>query len=169
MSASIFPILSWHVLGWDHNAVMGTADDMLVVFDTDCLMCSAWVHFIFRHERLPTSTFISAWSDEGLALAASHGLTAESLDRTYLVVLDGKPLIKSDATLAILDRLHAPWRWANALRFLPRTWRDWIYDRMARNRYHWFGRKDQCFWPPEGQGARFMQGPPRSTVLPDHR
>lgn len=169
MSAFIFPMVSWHVLEWEHDADMGNADDMLVVFDTDCLMCSAWVHFILRHERHPTSTFVSAWSEAGLALAAEHGFTAESLDRTYLVVLEGKPLIKSDATLAILDRLRAPWRWAKALRFLPRTWRDWFYDRMARNRYHWFGRKDQCFLPPKGQGARFIQGPPRSTVLPDHR
>ena len=169
MSAFRFPTFSWHVLGLAHNAGMKTADEMLVIFDTDCLMCSAWVHFILRHERLPSSTFISAWSKEGIAIAAAHGLTAESLDRTYLVVLKGKPLVKSDATLAILNRLDAPWRWATALRFLPRRLRDWFYDRIASNRYRWFKRKEQCFRPPEGQGARFIQGPPRSTVLPDHR
>ncbi len=148
---------------------MRTTDELIVVFDTDCLMCSAWVHFILRHERVPSAKFVSAWSKDGLALAVKHELSPENLDQTYLVVLQGKPLIKSDATLAIIATLNAPWRWATALRLLPRPLRDWFYDRMANNRYRWFGRRDQCFLPPEGQRARFVQGPPRSAVLPDHR
>ena len=148
---------------------MGNPTDLTIVFDTDCLMCSAWVRFILRHESEPTARFVSAWSKEGLAIAGQHNLTAQDLDRTYLVAFGGEPLTKSDATFAIFKTLHAPWRWVTLLSILPRSFRDRFYDLMARNRYRWFGQKDQCFLPPEGQHARFVLGPPRSAVLPDHR
>jgi len=148
---------------------MKQTHDLTIVFDTDCLMCSAWVGFILRHERAPSARFMSAWSDAGLALAARHQLSPKDLDATYLVVAGGAPLTKSDATLAIFQRLHAPWRWAVVFRVLPKGVRDWFYDRMAKNRYRLFGQQDQCFVPPEGQQDRFTLGPPRSAAMPDHR
>lgn len=148
---------------------METQTDLIVVFDTDCVMCSKWVRFILRHEHKPSARFVSAWSKQGLALAADHRLTPQDLDETYLVVSDGHGLIKTDATFAIFKTLKSPWRWLSVLRFTPRPLRDWFYDRMARNRYRWFGRQDQCFLPLIGQSARFTSGPPRSSVFPDHR
>ena len=139
------------------------------MFDTDCVMCSAWVRFVLRHERAPAARFVSAWSEQGLALAAEHGLAPRDLDDTYLVLSGGRALTRSEATLAIISTLRAPWSWASASRIVPPPLRDWFYERMARNRYRWFGRRDQCFLPPEGQQARFVPGPPRSAALPDHR
>ena len=148
---------------------METQNGLIVIFDTDCLMCSAWVNFVLRHERTPSAKFVSAWSQQGLALAADHSLTPQDLDTTYLVLSDGRGLTKTDATFAIFKSLKVPWCWVAVLRFAPRPVRDWFYDRLAKNRYRWFGRQDQCFLPPPGQSARFVPGPPRSSVLPDHR
>jgi predicted DCC family thiol-disulfide oxidoreductase YuxK len=33
------------------------------------------------------------------------------------------------------------------LLLLPRPWRDWLYERIAKNRYAIFGRKDSCDIP----------------------
>ena len=46
----------------------------VIVFDTDCLLCSGMVRFVLRHERDNALHFAGAWSDEGLSLAARHGL-----------------------------------------------------------------------------------------------
>ncbi len=148
---------------------METRTGLIIIFDTDCLMCSAWVNFILRHEQEPSARFVSAWSHEGLAQAADYLLTPQDLDTTYLVISDGVGLTKTDATFAIFRSLKAPWCWVAVLRFMPRPMRDWFYDRMAKNRYRWFGRQDQCFLPSKEQSARFVPGPPRSLVLPDHR
>jgi predicted DCC family thiol-disulfide oxidoreductase YuxK len=59
---------------------------MVVVFDTDCVLCSSWVHFIVQHESDHTTRFMSAWSDQGRALARQYGLTEADLQLTYLVV-----------------------------------------------------------------------------------
>lgn len=148
---------------------METQTDLIVVFDTDCLMCSAWVQFILRNESRPTTRFVSAWSEHGLALGGLHNLTPQDLDETYLVVSDGNGFTKTDATFEVFKYLKGPWRFFRVFRVFPRPLRDWFYDRMARNRYRWFGRQNQCFVPPEGQHTRFVSGPPRSSIFPDHR
>lgn len=147
---------------------MDNRSSLSIVFDTDCVMCSAWVRFILRHECGPVAHFVSAWSETGLEIASVHGLSIEDLDRTYLVILDGQALTKSDATFAIFATLKPPWRWVLMFKHAPRPARNWVYDVMAKYRYRWFGRKDCCFIPEKDQSARFVLGPPRSSVLPDH-
>jgi hypothetical protein len=63
-----------------------TADRPVVVFDTDCVLCSGMVSFVLAHERAPELRFAGAWSDEGLALAARHGFSRPDLDETFLVL-----------------------------------------------------------------------------------
>ena len=41
-------------------------------------------------------------------------------------------------------------------RVLPRALRDRAYDVVARNRYRWFGRYDQCALPPPHVRERFI-------------
>ncbi len=100
--------------------------------------------------------FVNAWSPTGLALAERHGLDRAALARTYLVIDNGLGLTRSDAGLALLAHLKAPWRWLGWLRLLPRTLRDAAYDLVARNRYQWFGRKAQCFVPTPDMRHRFV-------------
>ena len=44
------------------------------------------------------------------------------------------------------------------LRVLPRGVQDWLYARLARNRYRWFGRAQMCALPDERFRARLMRG-----------
>ncbi|MFS8048773.1 thiol-disulfide oxidoreductase DCC family protein [Rhizobium sp. BR 314] len=140
---------------------MNRTDDRsstIIVFDTDCVLCSAWVHFILRHERDQKIKFVSAWSNEGMSLAARHNLTVDDLDETYLVVEDGRGLVRSDAGLALLGHLSMPWRTLRILSIFPRSFRDIVYAFIARNRYRWFGHSENCFVPPQGQSHRFVNG-----------
>lgn len=57
------------------------------VFDSDCILCSRWVHLILKHERDREIIFVSAWSQQGEALAAKHSLSPHDLDATYMFIL----------------------------------------------------------------------------------
>ena len=127
-----------------------------IVFDTDCILCSAWVHFLLRHERERRMVFLSAHSVEGAALAAAHGMDAAALNRSYLVVAGGRGHVRSDAGLVLITQLRWPLRALGVLRLLPPPLRDLVYDLVARNRYRWFGRKTACFLPPPDQRHRFV-------------
>lgn len=83
----------------------------IIVFDTDCVLCSGMVAFVLAHERDKTLRFAGAWSEKGLELAARYGLTKSDLDETFLVISEDRALARSDAGFEILRHLRAPWRW----------------------------------------------------------
>lgn len=56
-------------LAWRCGAVYADVMPPTVVFDSDCVLCSQWVHLILRHERRRDIFFIGAWSERGSALA----------------------------------------------------------------------------------------------------
>ena len=63
--------------------------------------------------------------------------------------------LKSEAVLRILDEIGGFWRPVSWLRIVPRSIRDTGYDWIARNRYRWFGRYDECIVPDPEARARF--------------
>ena len=129
----------------------------VIVFDTDCVLCSGMVAFVLAHEAAPTLRFAGAWSAEGLAMAARHGFSRADLDETFLVIAGERVLTRSDAGLLVLRHLRAPWRWlAGPLHLVPRALRDAAYGFVAKRRYRWFGRKTNCTLVPPAQRHRFI-------------
>jgi predicted DCC family thiol-disulfide oxidoreductase YuxK len=74
------------------------------------------------------------------AAAALEPFPAAARADALIVVADGRAYVRSDAALAVVARLNAPWPALDVLRFVPRALRDAAYDTVARNRYRWFGR-----------------------------
>ncbi len=128
----------------------------MIVFDTDCVLCSGMVRFVLAHERDDHLQFVGAWSDHGLALAARHGFTKADLNDTFLVLAGEAVHTRSDAGLLLLSKLRAPWRWLGVLRTVPRPWRNAAYNLVARRRYQWFGQVKDCFVVPPGNAHRFL-------------
>ena len=126
-----------------------------IVFDTRCTLCNKWVQFLLRHEADDRMRFVGAWTPTGSTLAAHHGVGPQDLQRTYLVIVNGIALTRSDAGLALLARLKMPWRWLTLLRFVPRPVRDAAYDLVARKRYRWFGTTQACLVPGPEARNRF--------------
>ena len=73
-----------------------------------------------------------------------------------VVVEDGRAYLKSDAALRIARHLAGPWRLLSLLRIVPRSVRDWAYDRFAERRYRWLGRSDECLVPTPELRERFL-------------
>jgi predicted DCC family thiol-disulfide oxidoreductase YuxK len=137
--------------------------DGLIVFDGECRFCSASVDLALSLDPGGATRFTPIQSPYGLLLAAEHGL--DPTDPTTFVFFDhGRPLQRSDGALAFAARLHRPWRWAAAVRVVPRPLRDGLYDLIARNRYRWFGRRDRCRMPRPGEAARFALAPPATPA-----
>ena len=53
-------------------------------------------------------------------------------------------------------QLGRGWRLLSVLRAIPRPIGDWLYDRVARNRYALFGRTEHCMLPPREWRDRFI-------------
>ncbi|BCG91885.1 thiol-disulfide oxidoreductase DCC family protein [Mesorhizobium sp. 131-2-1] len=118
----------------------------LIVFDGVCVFCSGFVRTVVRLDREKRFRFATAQSPLGEALFRKHGLRTDSYD-TSLTLVDNEAFTQLDGFIAVMAELGWPWRAAKALLVLPRPLRDWIYDRVAKNRYALFGRKDSCEIP----------------------
>lgn len=128
----------------------------IVVFDTDCVLCSGMVRFVLTHERGPDLLFAGAGSATGVTLAERHGFTRADLNDTFLVIEEGRALTRSDAGIALARRLRRPWGWLAVLRVIPRPVRDAVYGFVARHRYQWFGRRPACLVVEPRHRSRFL-------------
>lgn len=131
-------------------------DHPLVIFDGVCNLCEASVNFIIRHDPDGVFRFVPSQTPLGEALQQQYGLNTSSLD-TVVLVRDGEAFTESEAAAQIAREFGGPWRLLGWVRFVPRPLRDWVYRRIAANRYAWFGRKDVCMLPTPEIRSRFLE------------
>lgn len=118
----------------------------LIVFDAVCVLCSGFVQWVIRRDRQGRFRFTSAQGPLGQALYRDLGLDPVQFE-TNLLVVDGVAYGRLAGIIEIVTRLGGVWRAAALLRLLPASLGDGIYDRVARNRYALFGRRETC-WAP---------------------
>jgi predicted DCC family thiol-disulfide oxidoreductase YuxK len=129
------------------TTVPGFPDDRpLIVFDGVCVLCSGFARFVVRQDRQAQFRFTAAQSPLGQSLFRHYGLETVNYE-TNLLVVDGRAFGKLAAVCGIMRRLGGWWRLAGVLRFVPPGIGNWLYDRVARNRYRLFGRSETCIVP----------------------
>jgi predicted DCC family thiol-disulfide oxidoreductase YuxK len=135
------------------------AESPVLLFDGVCNLCHGVVQFILRHDPRGQFRFAALQSDAGQALLATHdlGSIAAGADPDTVVLVDGgRAYQRSAAVLQVAKRLGWPWRLLTIGRILPLSWRDALYDYVARHRYHWFGHRNECLLPTPARQVRFL-------------
>lgn len=118
----------------------------IIVFDAECLLCSANAQFVLNHDRQGRFLLASMQGEAGSALYRRFGI--DPADPDTLIVVEGDRVRRdSDAILAIWTGLGWPWRAGTMFRLVPRALRDLVYRWVARHRYRLFGRRDTCWLP----------------------
>jgi len=125
-------------------AVSGIPDGV-VLYDGICVLCSFWFRFVVRRDPGARFRFAQIQGSYGQALAGRLGIDPNVPETNVFITAD-VAYFRSDAPLQILRRLPG-WRWTGVLLAVPRPVRDWLYDRVARNRYRLFGRTETCLMP----------------------
>jgi len=144
-------------MNWDAVDAPDLTRD-LIVFDGDCVLCSRWARFVHERDSAGRFAFVAMQSPYGRQLAARFGIDA-GRPETNLAVINRRVFFKSDTALAILGALPA-WRWTGAARLAPRPMRNWFYDRIARHRYQWFGRRECCWAGDPAFAGRILDQTP---------
>lgn len=129
-------------------------ENSVILFDGVCNLCNGFVGFIIERDHHQIFRFSSLQSEFGQATLKAHQLP---LNEFYSVILmeDGQVFQKSDAVLRIAHHLPG-YKWLSVFEFLPRFFRDLIYELVARNRYRLFGRQDSCMLPSKELLGRFL-------------
>jgi predicted DCC family thiol-disulfide oxidoreductase YuxK len=138
---------------WQPKAIEGVPDG-LVLFDGVCVLCSGWVRFLIERDRSQFFRFTPIQSAYGRALAQRLGIDAETPE-TNAVILGGHAYFKADSAIQALTCVPR-WGWVRIFSILPRPVRNWLYDRIARNRYQLFGKTESCMVPTPELMRRFV-------------
>ena len=128
--------------------------DNVILFDGECHFCDRSVQFIIKRDPNGRYLFASLQSDIGRELLKKHRVSAH-IDSLVLIE-DGHYYVKSTAALRICRNLTAMWKIMHTLIIIPAPIRDFFYDVFAKNRYKWFGKKDQCELPSPDIKKRFL-------------
>ncbi len=126
----------------------------LILFDGHCHMCSRVVQLILKFDRNKMFLFAPLESDAGLFWKGKRQIP-ESVD-SIILIEENCFLIKSDAVLKIARQLGGLFKFLLIFRVIPRSWRNRVYDLIARNRFRWFGRRESCMMPTREQRKRFI-------------
>lgn len=127
----------------------------LLLFDGVCNLCNGLVRFIIPHDRKELFRFAPLTSDIGKKIVArSH--EAASLD-TLVYLRKDRLFTRSSAALYVARDLGGIWAVAFIFMLVPSFIRDAVYDLVARKRYGWWGRSEQCMVPMRELRSRFLE------------
>ena len=143
----------------DATLDLSDVPDGTVLYDGVCVLCSRWFRFVATRDQQARFRFTPIQGDYGRKLAIRLGIDPDA-PQTNAAIIDGMAYVRSDAGLRILRELPG-WSWTSVLLRVPRAPRDWLYDRVARNRYRLFGRTETCMIPDAELSRHLLaeQGP----------
>ena len=123
------------------------------IFDGYCNLCNRSIDLLIRWDKKRVFTYANLESE----FAKKHGLSAMDIEKdTVILYRQGTTYFESSAVIEISKSLGWPLRILSWGVIVPKPLRDSIYRWIARNRYTWFGKKDQCRLPSAEEAALFM-------------
>lgn len=128
----------------------------IVLFDGVCNFCNSSVNFIIENDKKDVFRFSSLQSVFGQKYLSKFNLPAYYFS-TLILIEDERFYVRSSAALRIAKHLSLPYNLLYIFIFVPPFIRNIFYDLISRNRYKWFGKKDQCRIPNAEERAKFIE------------
>ena len=113
------------------------------------------MNFVIKRDKKDVFRFAALQEGVGKELIASYNIDSAKTDSIVLIE-NGKAYVKSTAALRAARYLPGAWPLLYCFMIVPRFIRNWVYDIIARNRYKWYGKKDQCMIPTPELRAKFL-------------
>ena len=136
---------------------MGTPDTIdapVILFDGVCNLCNHSVQFVIKHDTASRFRFSALQSTFGQQQLDKYNFDKNKL-HSIVLISNGKVYDRSRAALEIARKLNGLWPLLYVFVIVPPFIRNFVYDWIARNRYRWFGKTDECMIPTPELKARF--------------
>ncbi|WP_420860953.1 thiol-disulfide oxidoreductase DCC family protein [Algirhabdus cladophorae] len=128
----------------------------IAFMDADCALCSHGARMIHWLDRQDAFRICPVQTQLGHAILHHYNMSAEDPE-SWLILDQGRMYSDLDA-LAYLGRRTGGWgHFLRIVLIFPKPLRDWMYTRVARNRYALFGRGDMCALPDPAFQRRLMR------------
>ncbi|MBC9797086.1 thiol-disulfide oxidoreductase DCC family protein [Sinomicrobium weinanense] len=128
----------------------------LILFDGVCNLCNSSVQFVIKRDKKDIFRFAALQSELGQKLLKERGIIPDKTDSIIVIEPDVAYYTRSQAAIEIASEMGGGWPLLRIFQYIPRPLRDSLYNLIAKNRYNWFGRKDQCMIPTPELKAKFL-------------
>ena len=118
----------------------------IIFFDGICNLCTGAVQFVIKHDPTHRFRFASLQSEVGQQLLKQYNLPADEFG-SFILLEKGKVYTRSSAALRVSKKLTGLWPVLYAFMIVPAFIRNGVYNWIAKNRYQWFGKKEECWIP----------------------
>ena len=116
----------------------------ILFYDGTCAFCHGVVRFVLPRDKYDLLKF-SPLQGETIK---KKNIDTKGLDSIILYAENGETLYKSDAAIALLERLGGFWSvLAKIVKVIPRSIRDMLYHLIAKIRYKLAGKTENQICP----------------------
>ncbi|KAJ6318553.1 hypothetical protein OIU76_013996 [Salix suchowensis] len=117
----------------------------VVVYDGVCHLCHRGVKWVIEADKYRKIKFCCLQSKAAETYLTLCGLNREDVLRRFLFIEGpGSYHQASTAALRVMSYLPLPYSALSTLLIVPTPLRDAVYDYVAKHRYGWFGKADEC-------------------------
>lgn len=127
----------------------------IILFDGICNFCNGSVNFVIRRDKKSMVKYAALQSEAGQQLLKQFSLPTNEFN-SFIFIEAGEVYTQSTGALKVCKYLNGLWPLLYGLIIVPRFIRDGVYNWVAKNRYKWFGKKDQCMIPGQDIRERFL-------------
>lgn len=127
----------------------------IILFDGVCNLCNSAVNFVIKRDKKNMIQFAPLQSETAHVLLENCNIPAAEM-KSFIFIEEGKPYTQSAAALKVCRYLTGLWPLLYCLIIVPRFIRDGIYKWIAKNRYKWFGQKNECMIPAPELQRKFL-------------
>ena len=115
----------------------------IILFDGLCNLCDSSVQFILKHDDKDVFRFVSIQSELGFNIINCLDIDTSKVDSIILYIPNIGYYTKTNAVFRIAKELNSWHSNLSILSFIGK-YGDFIYDYIAKNRYRWYGKKENC-------------------------
>jgi len=116
-----------------------------------------YIIYFYLYDKKNVFLFAAIQSKTGKAITKELGIDISKLDSILLYVPEEAYYSKSNAALKIAKEFSGYWKLLQICTLLPDFFNDFFYDYIARNRYKWFGKQENCMIPTPSLKAKFLE------------
>ena len=127
----------------------------IILFDGVCNFCNNSVNFVIKRDKKAQIHFAPLHSEKAIQLLQQYHLPADVMN-SFIFIENNKAYSRSTAALKVCRYLGNGWPLCYGFIIIPKFIRDGIYNWIAKNRYKWFGIRQQCMIPTPDVKARFL-------------
>ena len=126
-----------------------------ILFDGVCNFCNSAVNFTIKQNKKANIFFAPMQSTAGQRILQEYNLPLEEM-QSFIFIDEEKVYKQSTAALKVCRYLRGLWPLCYGFIIVPKFIRDGMYNWIAKNRYKWFGVRQQCMIPTPEVRARFL-------------